>query len=451
MKKRLIILLLSMVFVLTLVGCKISTNDNNLYGNQTNTTDSGANSTGITADNVETTNAKDATTEVVQITNTFVMTSEDSPSGFSESNGVYTINTAGTYVVTGLLSEGSIVVNAQDTDSVEIDLNGVSIKSTTTAPINVINADEVKIKVLENTYNEITDSRSSSIISEEASAIYSACDLKLVGKGNLVVYGNYNNGIQSKDDLKIKNVTLNVQALNNALKGNDSLEIESGNIIAVSTSGNGLKTENSDVSSKGNQRGTISILGGIVDIYSKEDGIDASYDVSIKDDGDDTTDLPIVNIYTDKYSQYQSSSATDTSILYVRVPSSYYSTNYRYAAYFYNNDGTYEWVNLSYYQTLTQQSGGQKTYTYYYYKLNMPSTSYKNVSFFRFNMTQSDNSLETYNAYSGGATINTSKNVYAITNISSSTITGDWTTYPTTTSSTQSALLAFIPLADDAL
>ena len=439
MKKRLIILLLSMVFVLTLVGCKISTNDNNLYGNQTNTTDSGSNSTGITTDNVETTNAKDATTEVVQITNTFAMTSEDSPSGFTESNGVYTINTAGTYVVTGLLSEGSIVVDAQDSDSVEIDLNGVYIKSTTNAPINVINADEVKIKVLENTYNEITDSRSSSITSEQASAIYSACDLKLVGKGNLVVYGNYNNGIQSKDDLKIKNVTLNVQALNNALKGNDSLEIESGNIIAVSTSGNGLKTENSDLSSKGNQRGTISILGGIVDIYSKEDGIDASYDVSIKDDGDDTTDLPIVNIYTDKYSQYQSSSVTDTSILYVRVPSSYYSTNYRYAAYFYNNDGTYEWVNLSYYQTLTQQSGGQKTYTYYYYKLNMPSTSYKNVSFFRFNMTQSDNSLETYNAYSGGATINTSKNVYAITNISSTTITGDWTTYPTTSSSTQSA------------
>ena len=190
MKKRLIILLLSMVFVLTLVGCKISTNDNNLYGNQTNTTDSGSNSTGITTDYVETTNAKDATTEVVQITNSFEMTSEDSPSGVTESNGVYTINTAGTYVVTGLLSEGSIVVNAQDTDSVEIDLNGVSIKSTTTAPINVINADEVKIKVLENTYNEITDSRSSSIISEEASAIYSACDLKLVGKGNLVVYGN---------------------------------------------------------------------------------------------------------------------------------------------------------------------------------------------------------------------------------------------------------------------
>lgn len=437
MKKRLIILLLSMVFVITLVGCKLQTNDNLVYGNQTNTTDSGANSTGITTDNVETTNAKDATSEQVEITNTFSITSEDSPSGFSVSNGIYTINTSGTYVVTGLLSEGSIVVNAQDADTVEIDLNGVSIKSTTTAPINVINADEVKIKVLENTYNVITDSRSSSITSEEASAIYSTCDLKLVGKGNLVVYGNYNNGIQSKDDLKIKNVTLNVQATNNALKGNDSLEIESGNIIAVSTAGNGLKTENSDISSKGNQRGIISILGGIIDIYSKEDGIDASYDVEIKDDGDDTTDLPIVNIYTDKYSSYQSSSVTDTSVLYLRIPSSYYSTNYRYSAYFYNNDGTYEWVNLTYYQTLTQSSGGQKNYTYYYYKLNMPTTSYKNVSFFRFNMTQSDNSLDTYNAYSGGATINTSKNVFAITNISSTTMTGDWTTYSTTTSSTQ--------------
>ena len=92
-------------------------------------------------------------------------------------------------------------------------------------------------------------------------AIWAACDLKLTGKGTLIVSTDYDNGIKSKDDLSVKNVTLKVTAKGNALKGNDSIEVKSGSLYLVSTVSDGVKTVNSDVSSKGNQRGTITFSG----------------------------------------------------------------------------------------------------------------------------------------------------------------------------------------------
>ena len=98
--------------------------------------------------------------------------------------------------------------------------------------------------------------------------------------------GGYKNGFHTKDDLTIKpEVTdgskIEIKTVNNCLKGNDSVDIQSGNLVLISTSGNGIVTENTDVSSKGNQRGTVSISGGHIDIYSAKDGIDAGYNVEI--------------------------------------------------------------------------------------------------------------------------------------------------------------------------
>ena len=68
-----------------------------------------------------------------------------------------------------------------------------------------------------------------------------------------------------------------VTAVNNAFKGNDAVDIESGNIIAISAKGDGIKTSNSSLSNKGNQKGIVTITGGNIDIYAACDGIDASY------------------------------------------------------------------------------------------------------------------------------------------------------------------------------
>lgn len=104
-----------------------------------------------------------------------------------------------------------------------------------------------------------------------------------------------------------------VTAVNNAVKGNNAVDIESGNIIAISAKGDGIKTSNSNISNKGNQKGIVTITGGNIDVYAACDGIDAAYVVDISGDGN-------LNIYTDTYSEYSeevtssgSSSGTSTS------------------------------------------------------------------------------------------------------------------------------------------
>lgn len=284
--------------------------------NSTSTTTASGDETTITSDitkeDTDVTHADDAENYRVSITGDFTVTS-DTSDGVTQSGSVYTITKAGEYTVTGLLSEGQLIVDAGDEDEVTIVLNGTSITCSSGSPIYVKNASKVEIKSEENSFNEVIDNRTEATedSSDDAgnAAIYATCDLKLVGKGALVVTGNYNNGIQSKDDLSIKNVIVKVTAVNNAVKGNNAVDIESGNIIAISAKGDGIKTSNSNISNKGNQKGIVTITGGNIDVYAACDGIDAAYGVDISGDGN-------LNIYTDTYSEYSeevTSSGTSTS------------------------------------------------------------------------------------------------------------------------------------------
>ncbi len=266
----------------------------------------------ITAQDTNVTHADDADNYKTEITGEFSITSTDG-STITQNDSVYTITHADEYTVTGLLSEGQIVVNADDNAEITIVLNGTSITCSNGSPIYIKNADNVKIKSEENTYNCIVDARAEADDNSDNSssengnaAIYAACDLKLVGKGALSVTGNYNNGIQSKDDISIKNVTIKVNAVNNAIKGNDEVAIESGEIIAISRKGDGIKTSNSSLSTKGKQKGNVIISGGNIDIYAACDGIDAAYGVDVSGDGN-------LNIYTDTYSDYSEAVAADNS------------------------------------------------------------------------------------------------------------------------------------------
>lgn len=266
----------------------------------------------ITAQDTNVTHADDADNYKTEITGEFSITSTDG-STITQNDSVYTITQAGEYTVTGLLSEGQIVVNADDNAEITIILNGTSITCSNGSPIYIKNADNVKIKSEENTYNCIVDARAEADDNSDNSssengnaAIYAACDLKLVGKGALSVTGNYNNGIQSKDDISIKNVTIKVNAVNNAIKGNDEVAIESGEIIAISRKGDGIKTSNSSLSTKEKQKGNVIISGGNIDIYAACDGIDAAYGVDVSGDGN-------LNIYTDTYSDYSEAVAADNS------------------------------------------------------------------------------------------------------------------------------------------
>ncbi|MCH5171453.1 MAG: carbohydrate-binding domain-containing protein [Erysipelotrichales bacterium] len=361
-------------------------------------------------------------------TSNFSITTSDGL--YSKNNNIYTISSYGTYTLNGAL-DGQIYVDVEETadgkSTVELELNNVSITYNINSPIFVASADEVKIKALKETYNVINDTRAlktEDIEEQGEGAIYSKCDMKFAGSGVLIVNASYNNGVHSTDDLEIKNIALKTTAPNNAIKGNDSISIESGSITAISSGGDGLKTSNSKISSKGNQKGSIDISGGNISIYSACDGIDASYDVNISDNEAKETS-PKITIYTNKYSDYSGEVASpSTETMYLRTT----SNNYRYACYFYDTDSTDgTWADSTYVRSSQSGGGMGGRTTYYYYSVKRPANA-KSLKVYAFNSSQTTNSLTNYVAASSGQTINTNYDTATVT-LSGSNITLGWTNY----------------------
>lgn len=205
--------------------------------------------------------------------------------------------------------DGKIVIDAGGTYRFELELCGLTLYSGSDNPLTVLSGDKVTLTAKKDTKNYIYDTRAA--VAEDAAdavsaAVYATCDLDLGGKGELIVISENNNGIHTKDDLKVKNLTLSVTCEDNALKGNDSVTVTGGVLTLVARSGDGIKTKNTGVSSKGNQRGIVSVTGGTVTVYVARDGIDAAYDVMIGEEA-------VVNIYTDRYSPYTEESSTAES------------------------------------------------------------------------------------------------------------------------------------------
>ncbi|MBO4682598.1 MAG: carbohydrate-binding domain-containing protein, partial [Bacilli bacterium] len=210
----------------------------------------------------------------------------------------------GTYSLSGSLT-GQVLIEAGEDDEVVLELNGVSISYGTDSPIKAVSAGKLEISAKSGTGNTITDSRSAKTTDTTTlgeGAIYAKTDLKLKGTGTLVVTGNYNNGVHSTKDLTIQKLTLKVTGYNNALKGNNSVTITSGEVQAYAKTGNGIKTEDSSTTSKGKQKGTIAINGGNVYVDSLHDALDAVYNVEI--DQTDSEVSTTLNIKTGTYATY---------------------------------------------------------------------------------------------------------------------------------------------------
>jgi hypothetical protein len=336
------------------------------------------------------------------------------------------------YSIAGTLN-GNLVLNINDAYSFKLTLKGLTITSESVCPLAILGGDEVTISAGKGTTNFIYDNRTA--LSEDSTdysaALYATTDLSLQGNGSLTVTSKNNNGIHTKDDLNVKNLTLAVTCVDNALKGNDSVTINSGTLTLIATGGDGIKTSNSDMSSKGNQRGTVTITGGKITIYAATDAIDAAYDVVFGSSSAIDATGAEVNIYTGKYSSYTGDIKTSSKqTLYLITKTK--SDSYRYAVYYYNSDTDYEWQNATYYSTV--RSGFS---TYYAYQVTQ-NTKYNNFIIFRFASSQTENSLETYSGASSQATVNQDKNAYIISSSnSSSTISGDWGTLSVNGSSSQ--------------
>ena len=315
MKKFKFLIPLVMFGGLSLSGCQVSdwfsslTNNNDSTVDTTNSQDF---SNDVLGDGVDV--QVEATPDEPEVANEGDFVLKTSDGAFEQVGSIYRITAAGTYKVSGVLENGQILVEATDDAEVVLELNGATISCSTDSPIKALVLDKLEISAKKETSNAIYDNRSAKTVDDDsqgAGAVYAKCDLKLKGAGTLVVKGNYNNGLHTTKDLTIQKETLYVYGYNNAIKGNDSVTITSGAVTAIAHNGNGIKSENTDISSKGKQRGSININGGSVLVDSLEDAVEAAYDLVInQEDAEVSTSL---TLKTGKYSQNSSAYNSENS------------------------------------------------------------------------------------------------------------------------------------------
>ena len=241
----------------------------------------------------------------------------------SVENNVLTIKKPAVMSVSGENKGGQIVVDVDKTaypdGVVELDLNGASLTNESVAPIYVASiGDEVQIVAKSGTDNTISDGTSHTDtytdsdgnVNEINGAIFSRDDLKIKGSGNLTVNGNTADGIVSKNDLKIYNGNVTVNAVDDGVRGKDSVTIGNDTATDYSTlkltintqSGDGIKSSSSETGTKA--YGVVTINGGTVDIKSYADGIQAEQDF-VMNGGD-------LNIYTYQGSEYTGSGSSSS-------------------------------------------------------------------------------------------------------------------------------------------
>ena len=381
------------------------------------------------------------TTYIKTETDTYVPDTTDSSIYFitndTLTNGTYDA-TAGEYTFSVSGSYKQIYVNAPD-KTIVVELNGVTLENGQNSPIYVADCEDIEISAKKNTTNTVKDTRPLFVEEENdqgKGAIYVANgDLKLKGTGTLNITSTYYNAIHCKDDVKVQKQTLNISAPNHGIRGNDSVTIVSGT-VNITCGGDGIHSENSDISSKGNQKGNVTINGGTLTINSWSDAIQAAYNAIFEQT--DTT-VPIsVTAKTNKYSTYDGDTVeTSANVLYLKMDSSTYSKgNYTYAAQINGN-----WYKANYKGTLSSGGGfgggpgggpggpGGGSSTSYIYELERPAgaTSFTLYRFQGSNVTSF--STESYNAKSDSKAFNDAYDMVTISVSSGKINFGSWANY----------------------
>lgn len=197
------------------------------------------------------------------------------------SGSTITITEEATYVISGTLSDGMIIVNATDTAKLQLVLDGVSINSATSAPLYILEADKVVVTLADGTENTLSNGGTFTAIDENNidAVIFSKQDLTLNGSGSLTVTSPAGHGIVCKDDLVITGGVYAITSASHGLDANDSVRITGETSLTVDAGKDGIHAENNDDASLG----FVYISAGTLKMEAEGDGISAGSYMQITD------------------------------------------------------------------------------------------------------------------------------------------------------------------------
>lgn len=208
-------------------------------------------------------------------------TAKTDSSGVKVSDGCVYITEKGTYILSGTLNNGQIVVELKENENVQLVLDNANISCSFGSAIQVINVKNLYLTLADGSKNSVSDGAT---YKEDASgdnpnaAIFSQEDLIINGNGSLDVIGNYKDGITSKDDLTIVEGSINVKAVDDALVGKDSVTLKNP-VLNLSCGGDGIKSSNK----KDTRKGFVVTDGGEITINAGDDGIHSETVLVIND------------------------------------------------------------------------------------------------------------------------------------------------------------------------
>ena len=190
------------------------------------------------------------------------------------SGNTVTITAAGTYLISGTLSEGQIKVETNEADKVQLVLSGATVTSANSAALHVAKADKVFLTLADGSENTLATSGAYAATDDSAidGAVFSRSDLTVNGGGSLAVSSAEGNGIVCKDDVVLASGSATVTAAKHAIQANDSVRIAGGS-YTLRAGTDGIHAKNDENS----KLGYIYVAGGSLDITAESDGFDANY------------------------------------------------------------------------------------------------------------------------------------------------------------------------------
>lgn len=184
-----------------------------------------------------------------------------------------------TYVISGTLDDGMLVVDASDTAKVQLVFDGVQISSGTSAALYVLEADKVFLTLAEGTENALSNGGEFVAVDDNNidGALFSKQDLTVNGAGSLTVTSPAGHGIVCKDDLVITGGVYIVYAAGHGIDVNDSIRIADAK-LTVDAGKDGIHAENNDDSTLG----YVYISDGTLKLEAEGDGISAGSTMQIE-------------------------------------------------------------------------------------------------------------------------------------------------------------------------